>query len=749
MILWKLTLIVAITLSTAGLFTATGQAKTDALLSVWKDTTLPAQERLIAIGDYAWIKHISTRPDSAYHYAQMQFDLAKKKGNTEQMAKALDTQAMSLLRRGRNTEAIEYYERSLILWKKLGNSENTAHAISNLASAHAANGDYAEALSQYALTFDLWDKVGNGRYKGLTLERMGSISMTQGNYPVAVDYFIKALTIQESAEDRDGMARSYNNLGIINSYMKDYRAALEYYSKSLKIKEEAGQKVGAANTLGNMGMLLFRQKDYESALVNFERSLAMLEEAGQSSGVAACLNNIGMLHHQRDDHQKAYDCYVRSLGIYEELSDRKGITNVLFNMSETLDRLGRKTEARESAERALELARNMGLVSEMKNTGKTLYSLYKESGQTGEALEMYELYVTMRDSLTNEENQKEVMRQQFQYDYEKKENAIQKEMELSALKFEYEKKQAAARTEKEKQQLRFEEELKRTLIEADFTRRQAAIEAEQKQKDALARAEQEKKDLLALEQIRRKNIQRNAFIGGFALMLLLAGVFFMQRNRISMEKARSDELLLNILPEETAEELKSHGKARSRLVPEASVLFTDFKGFTALSEKLGPRELVEMIDMYFRAFDRIIQANGLEKIKTIGDAYMAAGGLPVRKYAHPADTVRAALQIRDATDAIRKEMEAQGKPFFQIRIGIHTGPLIAGVVGEHKFQYDIWGDTVNTASRMESSGDVGKVNISEDTYELVKDQFECTYRGEVEAKGKGKIKMYFAESLKA
>jgi len=407
----------------------------------------------------------------------------------------------------------------------------------------------------------------------------------------------------------------------------------------------------------------------------------MLQEAGQRSGVAAILNNIGMVYQALEDYAEAYSRYETSLAIYEELSDKKGITNALFNMSETLDKLGRKKEAKQAAERALAMARSMGLVAEMKNTGKSLYALYKEEGRTDKALEMFELYVAMRDSLMNEENQKDVMRRQFQYEYDKKETIMA--------------------------------------------------------------AEQEKKDLLAKEEMRRKDMQRNAFIGGFALMLLLAGVFFAQRNRISQEKARSEKLLLNILPEETAEELKTQGKARSRLVPEASVLFTDFKGFTAISEQLGPRELVEMIDMYFRAFDRIILEHGLEKIKTIGDAYMAAGGLPVRKYSHPADTVRAALRIVEATEAIGKELERQGKPCFQIRVGVHTGPLIAGVVGEHKFQYDIWGDTVNTASRMESSGGVGRVNISDDTHELVKEFFECEYRGEIEAKGKGKIGMWF------
>lgn len=229
-------------------------------------------------------------------------------------------------------------------------------------------------------------------------------------------------------------------------------------------------------------------------------------------------------------------------------------------------------------------------------------------------------------------------------------------------------------------------------------------------------------------------------------MLLLALMFFVQRNRIGKERDRSDNLLLNILPVTVAEELKEKGEAEARLIHEATVLFTDFKGFTALSEKVTPKELVKDLHECFSLFDNICEKHGIEKIKTIGDAYMAAGGLPTPNATHAQDVVKAALEMAKVVEEGKAKKIASGLPFFEIRIGIHTGPVVAGIVGVKKFQYDIWGDTVNTASRMESSGEVGKVNISQTTYELVKDQFNCEYRGEVEAKGKGKLKMYFVES---
>jgi ligand-binding sensor domain-containing protein/class 3 adenylate cyclase len=211
------------------------------------------------------------------------------------------------------------------------------------------------------------------------------------------------------------------------------------------------------------------------------------------------------------------------------------------------------------------------------------------------------------------------------------------------------------------------------------------------------------------------------------------------------EKKKSDDLLLNILPEEVAEELKAKGSADAQLIDEVTVLFTDFKGFTQLSEKLSPKELVAEINDCFSAFDHIMQKHKIEKIKTIGDAYMAAGGLPTPNQTHARDVVNAALDIQEYMQKHRMTKEAKGELFFEIRIGIHTGPVVAGIVGIKKFQYDIWGDTVNTASRMESSGETGKVNISGTTYEEVKEFFECIHRGKIAAKGKGDIDMYFVE----
>lgn len=218
-----------------------------------------------------------------------------------------------------------------------------------------------------------------------------------------------------------------------------------------------------------------------------------------------------------------------------------------------------------------------------------------------------------------------------------------------------------------------------------------------------------------------------------------------QKQEVEAEKQKSDDLLLNILPREVAEELKAKGSTDAKLIDEVTVLFTDFKDFTQLSENFSPKELVAEINVCFSTFDLIMEKFGIEKIKTIGDAYMAAGGLPTPNFTHASDVVNAALEIQQYMQERKQQRQASGELVFEIRIGIHTGPVVAGIVGLKKYAYDIWGDTVNTASRMESSGEPGKVNISGSTYEWIKDRFTCSYRGQVDAKGKGAIDMYFVE----
>ena len=295
------------------------------------------------------------------------------------------------------------------------------------------------------------------------------------------------------------------------------------------------------------------------------------------------------------------------------------------------------------------------------------------------------------------------------------------------------------------------------LNQRDLALAQVNVYREQRQEKETELLNQ-KIELSEQELTHQRNLRNLFFVLGFlvlVILLILINRYRYERRTkhllsrknqiIESEKQRSEKLLLNILPEEVAQELKDKGHADAQLIDQVTVLFTDFKGFTAMSEQLSPKDLVEDLHQCFSLFDKICEKYGIEKIKTIGDAYMAAGGLPTPNKTHPQDVAKASLEMARVVEAGKAKKIAAGLPYFEVRIGLHTGPVVAGIVGVKKFQYDIWGDTVNTASRMESHGEVGKVNISNDTYELLKNdkQFAFESRGKVEVKGKGEMEMHF------
>lgn len=286
--------------------------------------------------------------------------------------------------------------------------------------------------------------------------------------------------------------------------------------------------------------------------------------------------------------------------------------------------------------------------------------------------------------------------------------------------------------------------------------------------DSIVKAQQEReiqanKAHLAEADLAREQVEntRNILALVVVFVLFLAGLFYArfrakkrmanelsQKNSlIEEEQKRSNSLLLNILPPAIADELKARNKVAARKYDQATVMFIDFKGFTNVAEKLSPERLVEELDLCFSNFDNIISKYRIEKIKTVGDAYICASGLSDMN-ASPSDMVKAALEIQDFLLGLKAERMSQGLPFFDARVGIHTGPVVAGVVGAKKFAYDIWGDTVNTAARLEEECDTGRVNVSEDAYWLAKYEFEWQHRGKIAAKNKGMMDMYYVTGMK-
>ncbi len=302
----------------------------------------------------------------------------------------------------------------------------------------------------------------------------------------------------------------------------------------------------------------------------------------------------------------------------------------------------------------------------------------------------------------------------------------------------------------EQEKIKEEERRKR------YERKYRKLSKEDILQEAMLKEKETELAQLQLQQEKTSNL--NKLFGLISLFVLaLAGLFYSRfrstkkarkiledKNKIiEEEQKRSDELLLNILPANIAEELKTKGKVKAQKFNSTSVLFTDFKNFTRMSELLTPEELVADIDHCFKAFDYIVsQYPSIEKIKTIGDAYMCASGLS-KKASTPMELVKAAIEMQEFLEEYKKDKISKGKPYFEARIGIHSGSVVAGVVGFNKFVYDIWGDTVNIAARMEAQCEPGKINVSESTYNQIRYKFDCTYRGKIEAKNKGQIDMYY------
>jgi adenylate cyclase len=270
-----------------------------------------------------------------------------------------------------------------------------------------------------------------------------------------------------------------------------------------------------------------------------------------------------------------------------------------------------------------------------------------------------------------------------------------------------------------------------TLCVVDFKPRELTFE----QREALRLLSRQ--TMVHLE-LRRQLLHRNE------TMLELARA----RDHAMAEKAVSERLLLNILPPAIAEELKTSERVQPRYFDTATVILIDFKGFTRLVETLEPASVINQLDQHFSKFDEIMARHRLEKLKTIGDAYLAVGGVPASNRTHASDAALCALQILDHLNKLNRQREKLRLQPWQVRIGINTGPVIAGVVGKHKFTYDIWGNTVNTAQRVEAAGEPGRISIAESTWHHLQSRFETEPRGDVEVKHQGLVKMYYLDRIK-
>ncbi|MGI9531561.1 adenylate/guanylate cyclase domain-containing protein [Lutimonas sp.] len=500
----------------------------------------------------------------------------------------------------------------------------------------------------------------------------------------ALTDLFKSIEIAVEHKFTDREGISYMSIGGVYSKLGNHENSELYYEKAIDKIRKHNDSITLGSVLLNAGNAAINNKKYNKALLYFEETDAIFNNLNYTIGLAYNNGNMGMVLAEQGKDDLAETKINKAIAILEEVKDYYAISVYLTYMSDIYLRKNDWSNSQKYAEKSLQLAQEYELKGQIRDAYLKLSELYQENNEFEKSIEYLNQYYIYRDSIINIESVERIA------------------------------------------DLRTNFEVTQKQIEVDLL-----DEKQQKQRVIIIAI------IIAL-----------VSISLFAIALFRRNVFIKKTSSIiQKERDLSNKLLRNILPEETAKELIKNGKVKAKKINKASVLFTDFKGFTRRSEKLSPEKLVESVNFYYSRFDEIVEKHGLEKIKTIGDAYMIAGGLPFPTNDHAIKTVEAAFEIIEFVKQT-KENDSDEIAHFDIRIGINSGPVVAGVVGIKKFAYDIWGDTVNIASRMESNSEAGKINVSESTFELIKAAYNCSYRGEIEAKNKGKLNMYFVNGLK-
>ena len=557
-------------------------------------------------------------------------------------------------------------------------------------------GRYEDALAHLdlALSIALASKEA-GKHARVVVRR-GVVAQRMGDFNKALLEFYEGMRLFEDVGDEQGLAEVYNNIGSIHHYDKNYDKAEHYYSLSLAIRDRSGTPFERAQLYNNFGALLEDRGRLDSAIMLYRRGLAIRLAQKDNSWIAVTYSHIGECLDKLGRLDSARYYLVESRRLMAGAPNRfvRGNVDVLLGLN--MLHAGNAASAIEYCKTGLVTALELRTLNLEQNACDCLFQAYQTAGRDKDAIGMLKRYVVLRDSMFGQQLAKEITRVELTHTFER-------------------------------------EQLADSLVRADEAREANA-------------AQQQRLD--------RERDQKNLFLFSSIGVLVIAGALWSRlrymrrsRNAIEVERQRSDKLLLNILPKPIAEELKQFGEAKARDVAGVSILFTDFEDFTPQSERMSAQELVAAINECFKAFDAIVTRHGLEKIKTIGDAYMCAGGLPEPRAGSARDTVLAALEMQKYMVRHVAERNAKGLPAFAMRAGVHTGAVVAGIVGDTKFQYDLWGDTVNIAARMESTGATGQVNISESTYDEVKREpaLRFTVRGMVQVKGKGEMEMYYVE----
>ncbi len=616
---------------------------------------------------------------------------------TPEEIKASIEKLKNLYKTSQNQEAKDFAYELLKNPAILEDPEWLSKIYTTLGATYRNLSDYPKALEYYSKAFQINEEIGNKVGIANNLGNIGNVYTDLSDYPKALEYYSKAFQINEEIGNKVSFAYNLGSLGFVYIGLSDYPKALEYYSKAFQIYEEIGNKYGIATSLGNIGNVYNSLFDYPKALEYISKALQIYEEIGNKGGIASALGNIGLVYTSLSDYPKALEYISKALQIYEEIGNKFGIATSLGNIGNVYNRLSDYPKALGYYHKALqifeEIGRKDGIAANLGNIG--VVYITKES--TYYDAKKAEEYLQKTLQLAEEIGAKDLIQETYEYLHTLRRNERQFEEALEYHLKSIALKEEIQSTEAKKQAERFDTERKI--------------------------AEREK--------------------------------------QLAVERARYEEresILRNILPDSVTDRLVKGENPIADHFERASVLFMDLVGFTTLASTAPPKQLVYLLDAIFQKADEVVETFGLEKIKTIGDGYLAVANVTSPLVEHQRATALAALQLqetmKDFTVNIPNDLGdtnwITNMNEIEIRIGIHTGEVVAGIIGKNKYTYDLWGDAVNIASRMESNSEAGRIHISEEFAQSISQhpEFSLIPRGEIFVKGKGTMNTYWLEKVK-
>lgn len=568
---------------------------------------------------------------------------------------------------------------------------------------------YAQAITELDALVKVLTPLENPTLMAKAKNAYGQLWLALSDFQRAQDAFDSAQSLFEKAGDRRGIAQAKLNLGVVYALVGGFDKAVSHYLEAIETFEALGQVEELADAYSNLGSVNAQMGRQEDAITYFTLALDTFEGVNDRRGMATAYNNLGAFFLELTLTEQAGEFFDQAQKIYTDLKDQTGIGDVALHRGALLE--GEKDlegalRAYQEADSAYQAVGHLEGQAVAKNNMGTVHYL---AGDYQLALEAHQASLDMAQELTYKEGL------------------------LSALKNLSMDYQALGDLEKSNEMmgtyLELNDYLLQESIQAQTQNKQVLHETEKKERALLA--EQAAKALVEAQRRRLMVIVGIISVAGLVISGLLA--------LVAKERQKSEKLLLNILPKKIADKLKKYGKAESERFENVTVYFSDVVNFTNTSATLEPEFLISELNAIFTLFDNIMESHGCERIKTIGDAYLAVCGMPVAREDHANRMVTAALEIRDALTARNSTSTVK----WEIRIGIHTGSVVGGIVGIKKYIYDVFGDTINTASRMESNSEPMHINISETTFAQVADAFQTVKRDMLTVKGKGAMQMYF------